>query len=613
VRTWLTEKVDKQKEINSTEKEDYGIPLRTDGERYLPEALAEDQKDVFYYVMSKVYHWIDENLGAEQGEGDRTFVPLRITVAGEAGSGKSVLVKTITSAIREIFKTEDSVIICGPTGSAAFNAGGSTAHSTCSMPFDCNPEISAGRMKKLLAKFGLTVALILDERSMFASSTSGMLEYRVAQAALGGALSEESFGGIPIVIVIGDDYQLMPILPGAFYILDKSSAHKKKGYRTADTKYMTERGDAILLELAQKTMHLRSIKRQDPQQQQLLRFLKGVRGAGDAGLTREEADELSNYCLSKHHFTFKDREDIENKSMFLFARNEDKDAHNIRKLKQLNNAERPVAVIKAETTKSGQLFKSTHFNQKDSIPASTRLCRGSKVAIANYNIYPGWGLFNGGIGTVVDIVYEEGKNPNTGDLPEYVLVRFPQYIGPPLVASDPKLVPIPVEESRCQHGCCVRKFIPLTLAFGKTIHSFQGGSAGPVRPGQPPNSVECIVCDLGKKDFEMMCPGLTYTLMSRPTTLGDRNDRYKSSALYFQNLIPDRLMNLTTTQAGTVSERVRRRQEWVRYLEDHTISPSFSEVEIGSLMAFVKETRLDRNDLQCLVRNYTKRHRPQNK
>ena len=52
------------------------------------------------------------------------------------------------------------------------------------------------------------------------------------------------------------------------------------------------------------------------------------------------------------------------------------------------------------------------------------LCINAKVAIKGYNFYPKWGLHNGAMGTVKEIVFREGKNPNNGDLPEYVVVQF---------------------------------------------------------------------------------------------------------------------------------------------------------------------------------------------
>jgi hypothetical protein len=46
------------------------------------------------------------------------------------------------------------------------------------------------------------------------------------------------------------------------------------------------------------------------------------------------------------------------------------------------------------------------------------------------NIEPKWGLYNGAIGTVVDIVYHQGENPNNGHLPKVVVVDFKHYRGP---------------------------------------------------------------------------------------------------------------------------------------------------------------------------------------
>ena len=54
----------------------------------------------------------------------------------------------------------------------------------------------------------------------------------------------------------------------------------------------------------------------------------------------------------------------------------------------------------------------------------TPICIGAKVAIKGKNFYPKWGLHNGAMGTVKEIAFEVGKNPNNGDLPEYVVVHF---------------------------------------------------------------------------------------------------------------------------------------------------------------------------------------------
>ena len=48
-----------------------------------------------------------------------------------------------------------------------------------------------------------------------------------------------------------------------------------------------------------------------------------------------------------------------------------------------------------------------------------------------------------------------------------------------------RYVPIVPHDVRCQHGCCVRTYVPLALAYGKTAHTFQGQTVGPVPEGRP--------------------------------------------------------------------------------------------------------------------------------
>lgn len=66
------------------------------------------------------------------------------------------------------------------------------------------------------------------------------------------------------------------------------------------------------------------------------------------------------------------------------------------------------------------------------------------------NLKAEWGLFNGAVGTVVDILYKDGCRPTDDPtpLPDVVFVRFPGYKGPPYITEDPTLVPIvPVSRS----------------------------------------------------------------------------------------------------------------------------------------------------------------------
>ena len=51
------------------------------------------------------------------------FEPLHLTVAGEGGSGKSMVVKTIVSVIKRMLNDIDTALVAAPTGAASFSEG----------------------------------------------------------------------------------------------------------------------------------------------------------------------------------------------------------------------------------------------------------------------------------------------------------------------------------------------------------------------------------------------------------------------------------------------------------------------------------------------------------
>jgi hypothetical protein len=49
------------------------------------------------------------------------------------------------------------------------------------------------------------------------------------------------------------------------------------------------------------------------------------------------------------------------------------------------------------------------------------------VELSKTNIVPNWGLYNGALGTVIDIIFREGENPNNRDLQLVVVFDFKHY------------------------------------------------------------------------------------------------------------------------------------------------------------------------------------------
>ena len=109
--------------------------------------------------------------------------------------------------------------------------------------------------------------------------------------------------------------------------------------------------------------------------------------------------------------------------------------------------------------------------------------------------------------------------------------------------------------------------MPLDVAYARTIHKFQGLSAGPVDDGKVPNMYECIVCDPDEKKFEGSALGLLYTAVSRATTLGD--DQGLGSAIYFtgSEFKERRIRRLTKLKDSDEDfKAAQKRQKWVQYL-----------------------------------------------
>jgi hypothetical protein len=252
------------------------------------------------------------------------------------------------------------------------------------------------------------------------------------------------------------------------------------------------------------TMNLGRAQRVHPSQVALSRILEGIRGENmEACLTQEDAELLCSYHLRDHRFTDEDKKFIKDNSLWLFANKAARNDHNSQKIKQLHSKDNPVAKIKALTTSNGSKVKKNdrHF-EADRSPPCVSMCRDARTEITGMNYEPDWGLCHGSIGTVQDIVFSDTCSPNNGDLPDFVLVEFPQCCGLAFLEQNQKLTPIVPVEVRCDMGCCKRWHVPLKSTFGKMSHTFQDKNAGPVLENQPANTVLQIVCDPGNQGFE---------------------------------------------------------------------------------------------------------------
>ena len=113
--------------MGETAKNNLILPQRMTQQHTLEEFSIDtckgDQQKVLSYILQYFKTWYELE---KTPESISAFKALQMTLCGVAGSGKSTLINTLVIAIRNITQKTNSVYVCGPTGSAAFNAGGET-------------------------------------------------------------------------------------------------------------------------------------------------------------------------------------------------------------------------------------------------------------------------------------------------------------------------------------------------------------------------------------------------------------------------------------------------------------------------------------------------------
>jgi len=402
------------------------IPKKEDGSAYALQELTEEQLEIACTVIEKLKEWLEFS----EKQQSKTFNPLRMTVAGAAGSGKSRVINTLVTVIRQILQDNNSVHVIAPTGAAAFNVGGQTIHRLFKINV-ANPDKPMGNMAKeqLGAQLRTTVALFFDERSMISQKVLGAAEMNASAAAHNFGHDSEDWGGIPIVILFGDDCQIPPTLAaGAFESLSGRNQTKLG---------VASNGRQQFWNLSKQVMELKMNNRQQPGQQHFLDILKNCRVGT---LSRKHCETLMSLHLN--NFSPEKVEAIKRKSTYIFANRDPMRLHNTEMLRREHSAENPVARIRSKiTTQTRNTNQNTTHFKDNPVPIITNLCRNARVQITGRNLEPDWGLYNGAIGTVKEIVYEHDKSPIGGDLPEFVLVEFTQYCGPPWITDKPKVTP----------------------------------------------------------------------------------------------------------------------------------------------------------------------------
>lgn len=138
--------------------------------------------------------------------------PIRLIVSGQGGTGKSQIIKVLSSKINKEFDSALAVIVTAPTGLAAFNVYGTTIHRALCLPVEHGKPSDYNRLGQELTKIRSTLRnlklLIVDEVSMVSSITLLYIHMRLAEI-----MSTDEYVGSISVVFFADFLQL-PLVKG---------------------------------------------------------------------------------------------------------------------------------------------------------------------------------------------------------------------------------------------------------------------------------------------------------------------------------------------------------------------------------------------------------------
>ena len=402
------------------------IPLRSNGQPYSIDDLSDQQRIIVLATVDTVLKFLNN---------DDDYKPLRATVMGMGGCGKSMVINTIISIIVKLTKCNDTVKVAAPSGNAAWNVRGCTLHSLLKInvntPWSSLDEKS---QESLCRKLLNLLILMVDERSMLSADVIFGAEEHVRECAYNGHNKRERWGGVPVVIVFGDDYQLPPIdKTGVIHLFAKFKDNKKPARATSrrkNTQICEYIGFKLLSEnLTEEVFRLDiNYRTQDKDDNELMKRLR----VGEQ--TEDDVTRLKNLHLDKFNHDPQFKKDIESDSrtLFAFAKQEERQKKNTEMLiKTHKRLKVPVARLKSvfKSAAGHKTIYQSHFRRLKIIHQFD-VCVGSQVCLENANIDPISGIYVGAIGTVIDIIYDKSLGPNgkrEDNLPLYIIVDFPSF------------------------------------------------------------------------------------------------------------------------------------------------------------------------------------------
>ena len=367
-----------------------------------------------------------------------------------------MLIRHIASTLTEQHGSE-SILIIAPTGISALSINGQTAHAALQLPINSKrfQPLTGERARNFSNKMEKVKILILDEYSMVGCKTLAMIEQRCKE---GTGNRDEIFGGL-IVYFFGDAAQLPPVIDPPMY----SPLHGNVSQQDPLIIY----GKQIIRSFDACILLVNSHRQECSEFKQILDRLS----AGQSS--------LSDYRVLENRFISKvdsEEEHAFRNAIRLFALRANVDCYNQDVIENLVDevTKKQVPVARVPSINSSRKAEKCSADEAEGLEPVLFLSQGSRIMLSQ-NLWTAKGLVNGSIGTLVDLLYEDGKAPPY-DPPFVLICDFPSYRGPQFIPNT-TLVPIPSVtrswgtddgemDSRTQ--------FPIHLCYAITIHRSQG-------------------------------------------------------------------------------------------------------------------------------------------
>ncbi len=253
-----------------------------------------------------------------------------------------------------------------------------------------------------------------------------------------GQNSQEIWGGVPAVLLFGNDYQLWLVIEDraiqGYSKMTTTTPLTPTNKQTA-AQLLCQCGTYLFTHVMTESVFFldKNYRVKSEEFQKLLARLR----IGES--TTKDAQRITNLHLAyyKQDKTLMTNLKHDPKTMWLYAKNMDKDKTNVDMLIQTSKKNKVPVTRHYCHYKTNRAPRSDHQQptvweshfDKRTYNKSTDICVGARVAISNVNLLPEIGLYNGVIGTVVEIVYNNRPEGPTDKehyhLLDYVVVNFP--------------------------------------------------------------------------------------------------------------------------------------------------------------------------------------------